>query len=221
VVCDIKGAPFPEGGAFARAQAIAASFARVTCDDALLAQHQRPELKIGRARVTPPPGAFTQPTAEGEALLAARALDAIAGGARVLDLFSGLGAFALRAAEHAEVWALDGDAEMLAALKAGADGAQLAVQVTRRDLLRTPLAALEMKRFDAAIFDPPRAGARLQTAELARSRLARIAAVSCDAATFARDARALIDAGFKLTRVSPIDQFRFSPHVEIVGAFER
>jgi 23S rRNA (uracil1939-C5)-methyltransferase len=117
--------------------------------------------------------------------------------------------------------AVDGDAAALAALKAGADGASLNVQTMRRDLLRTPLAALEMRRFDAVIFDPPRAGARLQAAEIARSRIERVAAVSCDAATFARDARTLIDGGFTLARVSPVDQFRYTPHAEIVGAFVR
>jgi 23S rRNA (uracil1939-C5)-methyltransferase len=221
VACDIKGAPYPEAALIERAQGPLAGFARVTCDGATLAQHRRPEMCIGRARVTPPPGGFAQPTAAGEAALARLALEAIAPARRVVDLFSGMGTFALRAAEGREVMAVDGDAAALAALKAGADGASLNVQTMRRDLLRTPLAALEMRRFDAVIFDPPRAGARLQAAEIARSRIERVAAVSCDAATFARDARTLIDGGFTLARVSPVDQFRYTPHAEIVGAFVR
>jgi 23S rRNA (uracil1939-C5)-methyltransferase len=112
---------------------------------------------------------------------------------------------------------------MLVALKHAADHATglKAVTVLRRDLLRTPLSALELKRFDGIVFDPPRSGARLQAEQIARSKARKVAAVSCDPASFARDARALLDGGFELTRITPVDQFRFSPHIEIVGAFER
>jgi 23S rRNA (uracil1939-C5)-methyltransferase len=165
-----------------------------------------------------------QATRAGEEALAALVVEALVGASRVVDLFSGCGTFALRTASFAETHAFEGDADMLAALKRAADeagGALRGVVAVRRDLLRTPVAALELKRFDAAVLDPPRAGARLQAQQLAASKVARIASVSCDPPTFARDARILIDAGFKLRRVTPIDQFRFSPHVEIIGAFER
>jgi 23S rRNA (uracil1939-C5)-methyltransferase len=206
------------------AAAIAAThdLARVSLDVEPLVERRRPRVRMGEALVEPPPGAFLQPTVAGEAAIAALVLPALAGARRVVDLFSGCGPFALRAAAAAPVHAVDSDAAMLAALKRAADAAGLhPVSVERRDLFRTPAAALEMKRFDAAILDPPRAGARLQAEQIAASRIARVASVSCDPATFARDARVLVDAGFRLSRVTPVDQFRWSAHIEIVGAFER
>jgi len=198
--------------------------ARLSIDGELIVERAKPLLRMGRAQVQPPPGAFLQPTAEGEEALARLALEAIGDSARVIDLFSGIGTFALRAAERAEVLAVESDAAMLDALKRAADGAGGALkQVTtlRRDLLRTPLSSLEMKKIDAAIIDPPRSGARLQAEQIARAPIRRVAYVSCDAPTFARDVKVLIDHGFSLTRVTPVDQFRWSPHVEIVGALER
>jgi 23S rRNA (uracil1939-C5)-methyltransferase len=134
-----------------------------------------------------------------------------------------VGTFALRIADFAEVHGVEGDAEMLAALKRGADGVGglRGVTVERRDLLRAPLAALELKRFDAVVFDPPRAGAKLQAEQIGASKARKVVAVSCDPATFARDVRVLVDSGFTLTRVAPVDQFRWTPHVEIVGVLER
>ncbi len=221
VDCDIKGAREPSRSVIAAIAEAGAGLARVSLDGAPLAMQRRPVLTMGRALVTPPPGAFTQPTAAGEEALAALALEALGPAKRIADLFSGIGTFALRAAALGEVHALDSETAMLDALKAAADAATLPARVTRRDLLRTPLSALELKHYDAALFDPPRSGARLQAAEIAKSKIARVAAVSCDAATFARDARVLIDGGFKLVRVSPVDQFRWTPHVEVVGAFAR
>jgi 23S rRNA (uracil1939-C5)-methyltransferase len=150
-------------------------------------------------------------------------MEALAGATRAADLFSGCGTFALRLAQMCETHAVEGDDAMLAALKQAADHAQGLKPITtlRRDLLRTPLSALELKRFHAIVFDPPRSGARLQAEQIAASKARKVAAVSCDPATFARDAKALLDVGFELTRVTPVDQFRYSPHVEIVGAFER
>jgi len=224
----IKGAgrARPERASFEKLSAVTAELglARLSIDGELIVEHAKPLLRMGRAIVLPTPGAFLQPTAEGEEALASLALDAIAASARVIDLFSGIGTFALRAAERAEVLAVESDAAMLDALKRAADGAGGALkQVTtlRRDLLRTPLSSLEMKKFDAAIIDPPRSGARLQAEQIARAPIRRVAYVSCDAATFARDVKVLIDHGFSLTRVTPVDQFRWSPHVEIVGALER
>jgi len=224
----IKGAgrARPERAAFeALSRAVEElGLARLSIDGELIVERAKPLLRMGKAQVQPPPGAFLQPTAEGEEALARLALDAIGASARVIDLFSGIGTFALRAAERAEVLAVESDAAMLDALKRAADGAGGALkQVTtlRRDLLRTPLSSLEMKKIDAAIIDPPRSGARLQAEQIARAPIRRVAYVSCDAPTFARDVKVLIDHGFSLTRVTPVDQFRWSPHVEIVGALER
>ncbi len=201
----------------------AEDFARLSFDGDAFITRRAPELGMGRARVTPPPGAFLQPTVEGEMVLGRLVAEALAGAARVADLFSGIGTFALRLAETAETLAVEGDEAMLLALKQGADraGVLKGVSVLRRDLLRTPLSALEMKRFDGIAFDPPRSGARLQAEQIAKSKARKVAAVSCDPATFARDAKVLLDAGFEMSRVTPVDQFRWSPHIEIVGAFER
>lgn len=174
--------------------------------------------------VAPPPAAFLQPTALGEETLARLTLEALGGAQRVIDLFSGIGTFALRIAEHAEVTASETDAEMLVALKKASDGAGGAlkeVSTLRRDLLRTPISSLEMKKFDGAVMDPPRSGARLQAEQIARAPIRKLAYVSCDAASFARDIKVLVEHGFTLTKLTPVDQFRWSPHVEIVGAFER
>jgi 23S rRNA (uracil1939-C5)-methyltransferase len=201
-----------------------ANIARLSIDGEPIVTRAKPTLRMGRAVVTPPPGAFLQPTALGEETLARLTLDALKGAERVIDLFSGIGTFALRVAEQAEVLAAESDAQMLAALKAAADGAGGALkQVTtlRRDLLRTPLSSLEMKKFDAAVMDPPRSGAKLQAEQIARAPIRRLAYVSCDPASFARDVKVLIEHGFTLTRITPVDQFRWSPHVEIVGALER
>ncbi len=226
---DLKGAG--SSAHFERAKLEAAAraadesdLARLSFNGDPLVARRTPVLTMGRARVAPPPGAFAQPTVRGEEALAALAMEALAGSARVADLFSGMGTFALRFAEFAEVHGVDGEEALIGALKAGADGAGGAlkrVTVERRDLLRAPLAALELKRFDGIAFDPPRSGARLQAEQIARSKAERVAAISCDPAAFARDARILVDGGFTLTRVTPVDQFRFSPHVEIVGAFAR
>ncbi len=198
--------------------------ARLSIDGEPVVTRRAPALRMGRAMVQPPPGAFTQPTLLGEETLARLALDALSGARRVVDLFSGIGTFALRAAEQAEVLAVEGDGDMLAALKAGADGAGGAlkqVTILRRDLLRTPFSSLEMKKFDGAVIDPPRSGARLQAEQIARAPVRKLAYVSCDPVSFARDVKILVDHGFSLTRVTPVDQFRWSPHVEIVGALER
>jgi 23S rRNA (uracil1939-C5)-methyltransferase len=198
--------------------------ARLSFVEETVLVRRAPMVTIGRARVTPPPGAFLQATAAGEAALARFALDAVAGAHRVADLFCGLGTFALRLAERSEVLAVEGDSAMLAALSRAADGAAGALKTIvaqRRDLLRTPISALELKHCDAIVFDPPRSGARQQAEQIAKSKAEKVAAVACDPATLARDVRVLVDAGFRITRVTPIDQFRWSPHVEIVAALER
>jgi 23S rRNA (uracil1939-C5)-methyltransferase len=224
----LEGAGLPHDFDRARLESAAAladahDLARLSFDDEPAVTRRTPFLTIGAARVVPPPGGFAQATVEAERLIAGLVLDAVVGARRVADLFAGLGTFALRLAARAEVHAVEADAALLAALKAGADGAAGLKPVTTevRDLQRAPLAPVELKRFEAVVLDPPRAGARGQAEAIARSDLARVVSVSCEPATFARDARTLVDAGFRLARVTPLDQFRWSPHVEVVGVFER
>lgn len=202
----------------------ALDLARLSVDGEPVVTRKPPTVRMGRAIVQHPPGAFLQATAEGEETLARLAGEALSGAKRVVDLFSGIGPFALRLAADSEVLAVESDANMLAALKAAADGAGGAlkqVSILRRDLFRTPLSTLEMRKFDGAVIDPPRSGARLQAEQIARAPIRKLAYVSCDPASFARDVPVLIEHGFSLTRVTPVDQFRWSPHIELVAAFER
>lgn len=197
--------------------------ARLTRHGELVIQRAPTTVKIGRAVVTLPPGAFLQATAEGEAALA-RLVEAHTQGAKaVADLFCGVGPFALRLAERARVTAADSDAGAIAALgKAAATTSGLKpIDAQVRDLFRRPFTAKELARLDAVVFDPPRQGAQAQARELAASKVPVVVAVSCNAATFARDARILIDDGYRLTQVTPVDQFRHAAHVELVGRFER
>jgi 23S rRNA (uracil1939-C5)-methyltransferase len=197
--------------------------ARLTRHGELIAQRATPTVTIGRARVTLPPGAFLQATALGEETLA-RLVDSHVGKAKIAaDLFCGLGPFALRLAERIRVSAFDADAGAIAALKqaASATPGLKPVDSDTRDLFRRPLAAPELKRFDALVFDPPRQGAEAQAREIAKSAVPVVVAVSCNPATFARDARILADGGYRLTAVTPVDQFRHSAHVEIVALLKR
>jgi 23S rRNA (uracil1939-C5)-methyltransferase len=197
--------------------------ARLTRHGELIALARPPTLRIGKAVVQLPPGAFLQATAAGEAALARLTLAACTGMGRIADLFAGIGPFALRLAERARVLAVDDDEAALAALtRAGAAAGGLKpVEAERRDLFRRPLTALELKSFDAVVFDPPRQGAQLQARELAASGVPRIIGVSCNPATFARDAATLVDGGYRLTEVTPIDQFRYAAHIEIVARLEK
>lgn len=182
-----------------------------------------PALPMGRAQVVPPPGAFLQATAEGEAALLAAVRDVTAGAARIVDLFSGCGTFSLPLAETATVHAVEGLAAPLSALDAGWRAAPGLNRITteNRDLARRPLLADELNRFDAIVIDPPRSGAEAQAREIARSTVRRIAFVSCDPVNFSRDAQLLADGGFVLKRLRVVDQFRWSPHVETVAEFVR
>jgi 23S rRNA (uracil1939-C5)-methyltransferase len=201
----------------------AADFARLSYGAETIATRRPPIQTFGRARVVPPPGGFLQATSQGEAALAAAIREAVGDAERVIDLFAGSGTFALPMAERAEVRAVEGDAAAVAALDAGWRETAGLRRVTSetRDLFRRPLLAEELKRADAVVIDPPRAGAAAQTAQIAASGVRRVAAASCNPATFARDARLLIDAGFRLDWAQPVDQFRWSPHVELAAAFSR
>jgi 23S rRNA (uracil1939-C5)-methyltransferase len=222
---DVRGSgplPAPLMSALARV-AQERNLARLTRHGELIAQQRPPTLRIGNATVPLPPAAFLQATAEGEAALARLVLAACADAASIADLFAGIGPFALRLADHARVLAVDDDEAALAALKRGAATAAglKPVDVETRDLFRRPLAAAELKRFDTVVFDPPRQGAQAQARELAASKVARIVAVSCNPATFARDASELVRAGYRLLEVTPVDQFRYAAHVEIVARLEK
>ena len=205
------------------ALADAHGLARLTRHGELVAQRAAPTLRIGRTTVALPPGAFLQATAEGEATLA-RLVVQYAGDAKAIaDLFCGVGPFALRLAERARVLAADADAAAVAALRQAAAGASglKPIQAEPRDLFRQPYLPEELKRIDAVVFDPPRQGAEKQARALAASKVPVLVAVSCSAVTFARDARILVDGGYRLDAVTPVDQFRYSPHVEIVARFAR
>jgi 23S rRNA (uracil1939-C5)-methyltransferase len=197
--------------------------ARITRHGELVAQAAQPLLKIGRAQVPLPPGAFLQATAEGETTLARLVVAHIGTAKRVADLFCGIGTFALRLAEQARVTAADSEADAVKALeRAAANTSGLKpVEAQTRDLFRRPFMAAELKSVDAVVFDPPRQGAEAQAHELVKSAVPVVVAVSCDATTFARDARILIDGGYKLAGATPVDQFHYSVHVEIVARFER
>jgi 23S rRNA (uracil1939-C5)-methyltransferase len=178
---------------------------------------------MGGATVILPPAAFLQATAEGEAVLARLVRESCAGAKNIADLFAGVGPFALRLAEQARVFAADADEAAITALKgaAAATAGLKPVLAERRDLFKNPLAAAELKRFDAVVFDPPRQGAQAQAHALAASGVAVVAAVSCNPGTLARDLRILLDGGYRLGTVTPVDQFRYSAHVEIVARLEK
>jgi 23S rRNA (uracil1939-C5)-methyltransferase len=196
--------------------------ARLTRHGETVAQRALPTVTMGSARVVLPPGAFLQATAAGEAALAALVLEHCAAAKSVADLFAGVGPFALRLAERAKVMAADNDEEAVAALQDAAKTPRLKpITAERRDLFTRPFVTKELARLDAVVFDPPRQGAQMQSRELAASPVPILVAVSCNPLTFARDARILADGGYRLMRVTPVDQFLYSAHVELVARFEK
>jgi 23S rRNA (uracil1939-C5)-methyltransferase len=197
--------------------------ARLGLDDGYGAQTRwEPDpvtITLSGAPVPLPHDAFLQATAEGEAALVAAVSEAVGPARIVADLFAGLGTFALSL--EGRVLAVEGARDAALALKAAAGQAGRPLFVDHRDLFRRPLEARELDRFEAVVLDPPRAGAKEQAAELARSNVGRIAYVSCNPATFARDARILVDGGWRLDWVKPVGQFRWSTHVELAAAFSK
>ena len=218
---DVRGSGPLSPGAITALASLAGKrdVARLTRHGEMIAQLRPPTLRMGKAIVHLPPAAFLQATAAGEAVLARFVLDACAGAASVADLFAGIGPFALRLAEVARVCAVDNDDAALAALgrAAAATAGLKPVAIETRDLFRRPLMVAELARLDAVVFDPPRQGALAQARELAASGVPLVVAVSCNPATFARDASELLRGGYRLTSVTPIDQFRYAAHVEIVA----
>ncbi|GEC15011.1 class I SAM-dependent RNA methyltransferase [Nitrobacter winogradskyi] len=197
--------------------------ARLTRHGELVLMRAAPVIEIGAARLVLPPGSFLQATVAGEETLAALVAAHCGKARHIADLFCGVGPFALRLAVRARVTAFDSNTAAVTALQKAADTASglKPIKAESRDLFRRPLVAQELRDIDAAIFDPPRQGAETQSKHLATSRIPVVVAVSCSAATFARDARILIDGGYSLEAVTPVDQFRHSPHVELVAKFVR
>lgn len=198
-------------------------FARLTWGDEVIAQRAPPVQRFGNATVCPPPGAFLQATAHGEAQLLAAVQEAVSGARRIVDLFAGCGTFTLPLAAQAEIHAVEAAGDMLVAMDKGWRMAKGLKTVTHaaRDLYRRPLLPDEFAKFDAVVLDPPRAGAEAQVAELVRSKIGRIAYVSCNPVTFARDTAVLVAGGYALDWVQPVDQFRWSTHTELSAQLSR
>jgi 23S rRNA (uracil1939-C5)-methyltransferase len=197
--------------------------ARLTRHGELVLMRTPPVIAIGAARLTLPPGSFLQATVAGEQALAALVSDHCKSARHIADLFCGVGPFALRLAATSRVSAFDSDAGAIAALQRAATSTSglKPVKAEARDLFRRPLMPQELRDYDALVFDPPRQGAQAQVKELAAGKIPVLVAVSCNVATFARDARILIDGGYRLEIVTPVDQFRHTPHVELVARFVR
>jgi 23S rRNA (uracil1939-C5)-methyltransferase len=195
--------------------------ARLTRHGELVLMQTQPVIAIGTARVNLPPGSFLQATAAGEAALAALVADHCKRARHIADLFCGVGPFALRLAARARISAFDSDAGAVTALQKAATSASglKPIKAEARDLFRRPLVPQELRDYDAVVFDPPRQGAQAQVRQLVAGKIPVVIAVSCNVATFARDARTLIDGGYKIENVTPIDQFRHTPHVELVARF--
>jgi 23S rRNA (uracil1939-C5)-methyltransferase len=196
--------------------------ARLTRHGELVLMRTPPTIAIGAARVTLPPGSFLQATVAGEEALAALVAEHCKRAKHVADLFCGVGPFALRLAAKARISAFDSDAGAVTALqKATSTSGLKPIKAETRDLFRRPLMPQELRDYDAVVFDPPRQGAQAQAQQLAASKIPVVVAVSCNVATFARDARILIDGGYQIEGVTPVDQFRHTPHVELVARFRR
>ncbi|WP_373487754.1 class I SAM-dependent RNA methyltransferase [Blastomonas sp.] len=179
-------------------------------------------VSFGDVPVRFPHGSFLQATRDGEAALVAAAREALAGSRVIADLFAGLGSFALQLAEDGrKIYAAEAARDPVLALKQAANARQLPLFTEHRDLFRNPLRPEELNRFDGIVLDPPRAGAEEQVRTLAASTVPRVSYVSCNPATFARDARILCDSGYRLQTLWPVGQFRWSTHVELASLFVR
>ncbi len=226
---DVTGVERKTGGLSRDAQmraieaAAEADLARLSLAGETLVMARQPRVAFGPATVPVPPGGFLQAVPEAELAMTSRAVEAVRGAKKAADLFCGAGTFTFPLATVAPVLAADASAAGIAALKAGIGTTQGLRPITAeaRDLFRRPLAPYDLRGCDAIVFDPPRAGAAEQTAQIAQTKAGVVVGVSCNPQTFARDARILIDAGFRMERVTPVDQFLWSAHVELVGVFRR
>ncbi|WP_047463521.1 class I SAM-dependent RNA methyltransferase [Rhizobium rhizogenes] len=196
---------------------------RVSLNGEVLVETTKPIIDFSGVQISPPSGTFTQATKPAEEAMVELVAAHVGKAKRIADLFAGSGTFSLRLARIGRVHAVESEEKALAALDHAARNTQglKPVSIERRDLFRRPLMAQELKNYDAVIFDPPRAGAEFQTKELARSVVKKIVAVSCNPLTLARDLAILTEAGYRITRVTPIDQFLWTSHVEVVVALEK
>ncbi|MBS0275831.1 MAG: class I SAM-dependent RNA methyltransferase [Proteobacteria bacterium] len=197
--------------------------ARVTLNGNIVTEFGAVTVRFANARVALAPESFLQPTREGEAALRDKVLAGVKNAKAIADLFAGCGTFTFPLAQKAKVHAVELDKSALAAIAAAARATQGLKPITTeaRDLFKVPLSGSELKPFDAVVMDPPRAGAKAQATALAASAVRRIVYVSCNAETFARDAGILTKGGYKLGPVTPVDQFLWSSHIELVAAFTR
>jgi len=197
--------------------------ARLTRHGELVLIRVPPVVAMGAAQVTLPPGSFLQATTAGEEALAVLVTRHCKGAKNIADLFCGIGPFTLRLAARARVSAFDSDPGAIAALQKAATSTSglKPVKAAMRDLFRRPLMPQELRDYDAVVLDPPRQGALAQAEQLAKSKIPVVVAVSCNVATFARDARILIDGGYRIESVTPVDQFLHTPHVELVARFKK
>jgi 23S rRNA (uracil1939-C5)-methyltransferase len=197
------------------------NLARLSWNGELVAMARTPVLAIGRFTVALPPESFLQPTREGERILQDLVREEATGARHVADLFSGCGTFALALADSRSVHAADSVSAQIDALVAAGRAGRANLTAETRDLFRRPLLPAELARFDCAIIDPPRPGAQAQVSMLAQSTIPNVLYISCNPASFGRDARILIDGGYSLARLVPLDQFLWSPHVELFARFTR
>lgn len=197
--------------------------ARVSLSGEILIEPQKPVIEFGSVKVAPPAGSFVQATKVAEEAMAERVVAHVGKSKRIADLFCGTGTFTLRLARVGKVHGVEAEDKPLKSLDFAARNTPGLKPVTteRRDLFRHPLIAKELKLYDAVVFDPPRAGAEAQCKELARSTVKKIVAVSCNPLSFARDLSILVEGGYRITSVTPIDQFLWSPHVEAVATLEK
>jgi 23S rRNA (uracil1939-C5)-methyltransferase len=223
--CDVRGAGRIDDKMRLKLSELAIRYdlARLSNHGDVVIERRAPMVRFGSVDVSPPPGAFLQATSEADKVLTALVQDGLAGAKRVADLFAGCGTFGLTLAFLSHVQAFDSEKAAIAALDKAARRARGLKPITAiaRDLYHRPLLPEELKAFDGVVFDPPRAGAEAQARRLATASVRRIVAVSCNPSTFARDAAILVAGGFRLAKVTPVDQFRHSAHVEVVGVFER
>jgi len=223
--CDVRGAGKMTYDAQVALASVADEFdiARISIAADTALERRRPVIRMGLADVVPAPGGFLQATREGEDTLSRLALDHIAGAKTVADLYCGVGPFALRAAENATVTAYDSNEAAITSLTNAIRFTKGLKPLTPRkqNLSSDAVYHTDLNVYDAVILDPPRAGALHQVRELVDSKVERVVSISCDPASFARDAEILVTGGYTLEKVVPVDQFKYSSHVEIVGCFSR
>jgi 23S rRNA (uracil1939-C5)-methyltransferase len=222
---DIRGhgAPEPAERLALTEAAERLDLARLSIHRDVIVERRPPVVLMGGVPVHIPPRSFLQATSEAEELLADHVVDGLGKAGHVADLFCGVGPLALRIARKARVFAADDAADAIAALNRTVRGQQglKPVRVEARDLFRRPLLPMDLKEFDAVVMDPPRAGAEAQARQLAASKVKTVVSVSCDLQSFTRDAVILRAGGYRLEKLTPIDQFAWTRHIELVGVFRR